>query len=224
MSTTCEAQLSQFVYYLTMTRPIDTALAIAKKLGHTQTAFADMLGATPADVSNWKKRGMPAERHLDAAKALGVTVDALLAGSIENTSPGPELRGQVPVISWVKAGDWCNAADPHLPGEADRWLDCPVSHSTSTFALKVRGDSMTAPTGGGRTYPEGCFIFVDPDKRTPVNGERVVACLDGTDEVTFKIYKNEDGRQWLQPLNPSHEPIRGKFHILGTVLGKWEDG
>lgn len=143
---------------------------------------------------------------------------------LNNTEPGPDIRGKVPLISWVQAGDWCQAADPHPPGQAERWMDCPVSHSSSTFALRVRGDSMTAPHGNSRTYPEGCFIFVDPEKRTPNNGDRVVACLTGTDEVTFKIYKNEDGRQWLQPLNPSHEPIRENFHIVGTVLGKWEDG
>ena len=102
-------------------------------------------------------------------------------------------------------------------------MDCPVSHSASTFALRVRGDSMTAPHGSGKSYPEGCYIFVDPERRAPVNGDRVVACLSGSDEVTFKVYKNEDGRQWLQPLNPAHEPIRDNFHILGKVLGKWED-
>lgn len=55
-------------------------------------------------------------------------------------------------------------------------------------------------------------------------GDRVVACLLDANEVTFKVYKNEDGRQWLQPLNPTHEPIREPFRVLGTVLGKWEDG
>lgn len=149
---------------------------------------------------------------------------ALASASLNNVSDGPKIRGQVPLISWIKAGEWCSANEPHPPGVAERWLDCPVNHSSSTFALRVRGDSMTAPHGNSRTYPEGCVIFVDPEKRTPDNGDRVVACLAGSDEVTFKVYKNEDGRQWLQPLNPTHEPIREKFNVLGTVLGKWEDG
>lgn len=206
-----------------MTRPIDIALSLAKARGLSQTAFGELIGATSADISNWKKRGMPADRHKDAAVALGITLDSLV-GTLGNVSTGPEIRGKVPLISWVQAGAWCHAADPHVPGDADRWLDCPVSHSDSAFALRVRGDSMTAPHGNTRTYPEGCIIFVDPQQRTPNNGDRVVACLSGSDEVTFKVYKNEDGRQWLQPLNPSHEPIRQSFHILGTVLGKWEDG
>lgn len=164
---------------------------------------------------------------VDIARVLGTTPEYLrmeeVAVSVANTEPGPPLRGKVPLISWVQAGAWCHATNPHLPGQADRWLDCPVSHSPSTFVLRVRGDSMTAPHGNGKSYPEGCYIFVDPERRTPVNGDRVVACLSGSDEVTFKVYKNEDGRQWLQPLNPAHEPIRDNFHIIGKVLGKWEE-
>ncbi|MCS4292702.1 SOS-response transcriptional repressor LexA [Comamonas sp. BIGb0152] len=147
-----------------------------------------------------------------------------LPTSSANTEPGPDVRGKVPLISWVRAGEWCEAMDPFQPGDAERWMECPVTHSSSTFALRVRGDSMTAPSGANRTYPEGCIIFVDPERRTPVNGDRVVACIEGARDVTFKVYKNEDGRQWLMPLNPLHEPIREPFHILGTVLGKWEDG
>ena len=153
-----------------------------------------------------------------------ITTPSPRTPSLANTSPAPNLRAKVPLISWIQAGAWCQALDLIPDNEVERWMDCPASHSNQTFALRVRGDSMTAPHGNTRTYPEGCFIFVDPERRTPCNGDRVVACMNGTDEVTFKIYKNEDGRQWLQPLNPSHEPIREKFHILGTVLGKWEDG
>lgn len=155
----------------------------------------------------------------------------VVAGSpISNVEAGPEIRGRVPLISWVQAGDFIEAADPFAPGDAEAWLDCPVSHSPRAYALRVRGDSMTAPTGNVRTYPEGCIIFVDPELRSPRNGQRIIAALEGDGDgstsdhqVTFKVYKNEDGRQWLQPLNPSHEPIRKPFRVLGTVIGKWED-
>lgn len=214
--------------------------ALANGSDLSQSGLAKACGISRASVNAWvngKTDSIDGKFLTTAASYLGVSAHWLSTGegpmhpgepgrlpSLANTEPGPDIRGKVPLISWVQAGDWCHAADPHLPGQADRWMDCPVSHSSSTFALRVRGDSMTAPHGNSRTYPEGCFIFVDPEKRTPDNGDRVVACLTGTDEVTFKIYKNEDGRQWLQPLNPSHEPIRENFHILGTVLGKWEDG
>ena len=147
-----------------------------------------------------------------------------LANKESNVTAGPGIRGRIPLISEVQAGAWCVAEDLFLPGEAERWFDCPVNHSKKTFALRVSGDSMTASNGIGRSYPDGCFIFVDPEKRQPDNGDRIIACREGSNKVTFKIYKNEDGRQWLQPINTTHEPIREKFKVLGTVLGNWEDG
>ena len=108
--------------------------------------------------------------------------------------------------------------------DSPTYLPCPAPHGRSTFALRVKGDSMTAPYG--RSYPDGCIIYVDPERRSPVNGDRIVACLvdTGDHEVTFKIYKNEDGRQWLAPLNTQHPPLFERFTVLGTVIGKWEDG
>lgn len=140
-----------------------------------------------------------------------------------NVEPGPDLHAAVPLISWIHAGAPAPAGDPYPPGVAETWLPCPRPHSQGAYALRVRGDSMTAPYAGTRTYPEGCLIFVDPALRSPSNGDRVIARVDDSKEFTFKVYKNEDGRQWLQPLNPAHEPIREPFAVLGTVIGKWED-
>ncbi|WP_287169079.1 S24 family peptidase [Pseudomonas sp.] len=148
-------------------------------------------------------------------------------GSIKSPDLAPaQTRGRIPLISWVQASSWCDPARDSTMGwgNVERWLDSPVPFADGSFALRVRGDSMTAPTGNSRTYPEGCIIFINPELRSPNNGDRIIACLVSSDDVTFKVYKNEDGRQWLQPLNPSHEPIRESFNVIGTVFGKWEDG
>lgn len=210
-------------------------LAAMEHSGLSQADLARACGIKPPSVNGWlsgKSKYLRGENLLKAASALGVNQQWLATGEGKmlaskqnlNVEAGPDIKGKVPLVSWVRAGAWCEAFSPVDVSEAERWLDCPVSHSPSTFVLRVRGDSMTAASGNGRTYPEGCLIFVDPERRDPNNGDRVVACLLGTNEVTFKVYKHEDGRRWLLPLNPTHEPIREPFKVLGTVIGKWEDG
>lgn len=219
---------SQPVYSHHMEEPIVKALRWAREDGMNQTAFAGLIGCTPQDITNWKKRGMPAEWHIKVAHALGRSVDELLGHATEpqdqaNVAQAPDSKGLIPLISWVQAGHWNGAHDPLHPGEAERWLECPATHSERTYALRVRGDSMTAPHGNARSYPEGCIIYVDPLRKSPVNGQRIIAKLKDSDEVTFKVFKQEDGRIWLQPINPMHQPITDQFKVLGTVIGKWED-
>lgn len=127
--------------------------------------------------------------------------------------------GKVPLMSYDRVGDWLDATASFDAGSATDWLPCPAPHSNDTFALTVKGDSMESRRG--RTYPAGCVIFVDPQKQ-PADGDRVVARLADSGEITFKVYKHEDGQRWLQPLNDNHLPIRSAFAVIGTVIGKWE--
>ena len=203
-----------------------------EELGLSQPELAKKAGVSQGTIGNIETGTRKQPRNLlQLADALGVTPVWLSTGHgpmhahpySSNVEPGPNTRGSVPLISWVQAGQWCEACEP-LPAnfDSDTYLPCPVAHSPHTFALRVKGDSMTAPHG--RSYPEGCIIYVDPERRSPINGDRIIACLDGGSKVTFKVYKNEDGRQWLLPLNPQHLPLHERFTVLGTVLGKWEDG
>ena len=201
--------------------------------GLTQPQLAKKAGVSPGTIGNIESGTRKQPRELLAiAAALRVTPTWLQSGALpmrpSNIEEAPSTRGLVPLISWVQAGAWCEVAEvrEHAPSYHDSptYLPCPAPHSPSTFALRVKGDSMTAPYG--RSYPDGCIIYVDPERRSPVNGDRIVACLmdAGDHEVTFKIYKNEDGRQWLAPLNTQHPPLFERFTVLGTVIGKWEDG
>ena len=196
------------------------AAELARSLGISYQAVKKLCDGTSKSFS--------AENNMKAAKLLGINPDWLASGQGEmrtqspsNVSSASGPGEMVPLLSWVQAGQWCASGDALESHAAERWMHCPKPHSNQTFVLRVRGDSMTSTHG--RSFPEGCCIFVDGAKRSPVNGECVVACLHHSQESTFKIYKEEDGRRWLQPLNPVHEPMREPFHVLGTVIGKWED-
>jgi SOS-response transcriptional repressor LexA len=206
----------------------------------TQIEASKRTGIAQSTISTAERLGNGSSDTPVYAKAYGVSAHWLATGDgamikIESvTSPQGSQKniygnvdaarafaGEVPVISWVQAGSWHEAADSFQPGEADRFLPVVRGHSSSTYALKVRGDSMTAPYG--KSYPAGCYVIVDPEKRSPVNGDRIIALTPGSKEATFKVYKDEDGRRWLAPLNSTHQIILEPFEVLGTVIGKWED-
>jgi len=131
----------------------------------------------------------------------------------------PGTPDTVPLISWSQVAKW----EKTSALTTDRWIPCVAHHSPDTYALRVQGDSMTAQSGELKSYPEGSIIFVDTNLKTPDDGERVIARLEEGNLITFKEFKQQDDRTWLLPLNPRHEPIRTKFTVLGTVIGKWED-
>ncbi|WP_024692777.1 LexA family protein [Pseudomonas syringae] len=125
--------------------------------------------------------------------------------------------GSVPLISWVQAGDWCEANYEFHDGET--WVSSPVPVSKNGYALRVLGDSMTNP-GPGRSYPNGCIIFVDPEAEARP-GDRVIARVPRTNEATFKVLVQDAGRQFLKPINPQYPiiDITEETHICGKVVG-----
>ncbi|MCD9523746.1 MULTISPECIES: LexA family protein [Photobacterium] len=166
----------------------------------------------------------------DIAILLGSSVEELISGNHGDNTISPVKTTKldtntvpvkarfVPIISWVQAGDFCSSETQVLPYDCDMILCPEPSASDKTFALRVVGDSMTAPFG--RTYPEGTIIFVDPDKE-PMVGKRVVART--AKGQTFKqLAHNEFGELYLKPLNPAHHPIfETDIHICGVVIGSY---
>ena len=83
----------------------------------------------------------------------------------------------------------------------------------SNFALKVSGDSMIDDH-----IADGDYVIVAP-RRTPRNGEIVVALLENG-EATLKRWYREKGRIRLQPANEAYEPLYVKrVDVQGVVVG-----
>lgn len=186
-------------------------------------------GNTRANISHWEteKHEPSLQQILAIAKITGKPLPPEVTGVVDepNTTPGPEIRGDVPVISWVAAGNWSPVSDPYVSGVAEIWLPCPKNHSKGTFALRVRGVSMENP-GGKHTYSDGDVIFVDPAKHYE-NGSRVIVRLDDKKEATFKQLVIEGDKKYLKALNPAWPEkiiaINGNATICGVVIGKWTD-
>lgn len=142
----------------------------------------------------------------------------------ENVIDGPDIRGKLPLISWVQAGEWSEIVDNFAPGDAEDWIPCPFNHGPNAFILRVVGESMFDPTGP-KSYADGEYIAVDPSK-DPVNKSMVVVRLDHEDRATFKqLLIEEDGTMMLKAINPNWPkrifPMPPNSRISGVVIGKW---
>lgn len=182
--------------------------------------------ASQVAISVLERRDSKSSRFTAAlAQALGVSTEELISGqrkkadSTPNTEAGPAIKGRVPLISWVQAGEWCETVDNFAPSQAEDWLPCPKNFGPHTFALRVRGVSMEPK------YQDGDIIFVDPGAYAE-HGKNVVVRLDDEKEATFKQLAIEGEHKFLKPLNPDWPgpkliQINGNATICGVVIGKW---
>ena len=196
-----------------------TTQAISKWLNGEAMAEADSMVALCDWLKvrrEWLEYGvLPKEQTADGIK------HQLQVGENSNVSGLMQRFGKVPLISWVQAGAWCETICNFEPYDTEDWVSCPVPISSSGYALKVLGDSMTNP-GPGRSYPTGCIIFVDPEIQANT-GDRVVARVPRTNAVTFKVLDSDAGRVYLRPINPQYPiiDITEETHICGKVVGSF---
>lgn len=114
-----------------------------------------------------------------------------------NIETAPRVRGAVPLISWVKAGIAALAIEDFQSGDYEDLIETTVPIGNSTYALRVKGDSMEP------LFTEGEILIVEPEL-SPENGDYVIV-RNGDDEATFKKLV-KDGSDWyLKPLNSAYQ-------------------
>lgn len=129
---------------------------------------------------------------------------------VPETEIGPDLRGKVPLISWVQAGHWSEISDHFQPGEAESWRETTARVSAGAYALRIVGDSMEP------SIPRGSVVIVDPAIEA-TNGRVVVVRQNGDSEATIKRLVIEGGVRYLKPDNPRY-PIM-EMRIDAVICG-----
>ena len=84
------------------------------------------------------------------------------------------------------------------------------------YVLRVKGDSMI-----DEQIRDGDYIIVN-SRQTALNGEMVVALVDGDSATVKKFYRENDGRVRLQPANPTMGPMffrPNDVMVQGIVIG-----
>jgi len=195
-----------------------TAQAVSKWLNGGAVPELDSLTV----IANWLGvRREWLEHGVQPMYESGSRSNAVPDPSASNVTDNFHHMGKVPLISWVQAGMWCETVCSLESCDAELWLPCPVKISSTGYALRVVGDSMTNP-GLGRSYPDGCVIFVDPEIVTN-NGDRVIARLPASNEATFKVLVTDAGKNYLKPINPQYPiiEITEEMQICGKVVGSF---
>lgn len=190
-----------------------TTQAVSKWLNGEAMAEADAIMSLSRWLSvrrEWLEYGVsPKNSYSEATPVVESRVDTHITQSETE---------KVPLISWRLASSWpCM----YQPKDISHWLYCPIPIGKNGYALKISGDSMMN-NGAGKSYPEGCIIFVDPDLN-PVIGDKVIAEIYSSDTATFKILAEDAGNIFLKPINILYPIIHSDriLKIRGKVVGSF---
>jgi len=186
-----------------------------KRLNMSEQQFADALGVSRGAVQQWEKPGGTAPKRTNqarVAKLLGISVAELVSG-VSAGSRGADMRGEVPLVSEVEAGNY-TVIDNFKPKQQFDMVPVSVPIERHTYALRVHGDSMVSETGD--SFPAGSILVVEPEMKAEP-GDYVIA-LNEVNETTFKQLVKDGGDFYLQPLNTRYpiKPLDGA-RIIGVV-------
>ncbi len=189
-----------------------------ERLGWTVTKLATLAGISGPFLSR-VERGAYYSREtlLKIAGALGVSVDVLYAsGSQSNVEEVPLGWRRIPVLDYEQVSRWTASEGIPKDEELLESIVTDLEHPPSTFAMRIKGDSMEP------RFQPGDVIVVNPTLQ-PSPGDFVVA-TEPNGEATFRQYRsagiNENGLDVFElvPLNALHAPLRSDRLPL-TLVG-----
>lgn len=186
-----------------------------EKLGWTKTKAAALAGISQGFLSKIEgnKAGAGPETVIKLAGAYGISMERLYVGE-SNVEEAPADFRRIPVLDYVQAGHWMSVGNGIQEDGEREQITTNLDLPPSSFALRVRGESMTP------RFNDGDVVIINPLLQ-PHDGDFVVA-KDHIGDATFKEYKHlrsEKGEAHflLVPLNPHFSPLRSDVEPIAIV-------
>ena len=182
------------------------------KKGMTQDQLGEALGGLTGPTISALEKGTAKtfrdpELILKAAKILSVSPIWLQFG----LGDAGLIRETVPLIDWEDV-----LKTPLRPSKIKRCIGTTIAVSPKSYALRIDGNSMVAPTGNEVSFREGTLVIVDPEV-TPKSNSFVVASVNKIPMLRKLV--QDSGKQYLQPLNRlfQQELVTNKTKFHGVV-------
>jgi len=181
----------------------------------TLQKLADALKVRVSDITGESEEIQKEKEVLQTQKeTIKKILDQLTGINISNIEPIPKPTTPIPIYGRIPAGTprevWQDYIEEYI-----EVTDAPKG----SFGLKISGDSMI-----GAGIEDGDIVIISP-MLDIINGDIVVAKIDGTD-YTLKRFIKQDNLIILQPANDKYKPIilteeqaNERVVVLGIATG-----
>ncbi len=171
-------------------------------------ALGGLAGPTISAIEKGTAKNFRDPQHIfSAAKTLGVSPIWLQFGLGDEDL----IQETIPLINWEDV-----LKLPVSPEKILRRVPTTVSVSNKSFALKIYGNSMAAPSGSEITFKEGSIVIIDPEAKLKPNSYVITT----HNETTLLRKIVQDGsKRYLQPLNHlfQQEQVTDQTQFHGVV-------
>jgi len=162
------------------------------------------------------------ERELNKPRSMELYADKTIKSPIFKKTGMDAVR--VAILGAANAGPATIFAEENITGYL-KVSRTALNRRNNVFALRVEGDSMNDAKIDGKNLEVGDFVLIDPEYKTPKNGDYVLAVIDGL--ANLKKFKKDLKTGYIMLIseskNPKHKPIyvssEDHFMVNGKIIG-----
>lgn len=168
-----------------------------------QVQLAHKMGVEAGHVTNWKKRGLPAERHAAAARLFRRSIDELV-GAVPERSKLDESKIaksvqrseysllRIPVKGTIHIGKegYGKRQTQHPAGTGDGYINMP-SRDRGAYAIRIVGDTTHSRVRSGE------YVVIEPEHALVAGEEVLIITKDGQSMIRDFLYQR-DGQLAVQ--------------------------